>query len=395
MAAVIGWFVAGVRADLGRLQGAILLMCALWCGAIFVSFLHWNQQVEAPHGRLLFPVLGSFALLFAVGLARLPQPRIVLGVVVVGLLVLSFAAPLAYIRPAYAWPELFPPDQLADRRPQVASHNLQYGEQVRLIGVGLDRASAAPGEWLNVTLCWTAAHPITRNLTVFVHLLGRENLVVGARNTWPGLGRFPTSLWPAGRAFCDTIPVSVETTAPVPELYGIEAGWYEAETNDRLEAVDAAGQLVLPPVVDRVRIAPSEPLRVSPQHVTQADFGQAMLIGFDAPAQARPGERTLLRLYWRATATLPQDYTVFVHLLDGAGQPVVQADAEPRDRGYPTSAWIAGDVIPDDHVLDLPANLAPVDYVLQVGLYLAPNGPRLPLKPSGDAFALGVLRVMR
>jgi hypothetical protein len=152
---------------------------------------------------------------------------------------------------------------------------------------------------------------------------------------------------------------------------------------------------VLPPVVDHVRIAPSQPLRVSPQHVTQADFRQAMLIGFDAPAQARPGEPTLLRLYWRATATLPQDYTVFVHLLDGAGQPVVQADAEPRDRGYPTSAWVAGDVIPDDHVLNLPANLAPGDYVLQVGLYLAPNGPRLPLKPSGDAFSLGVLRVTR
>ncbi len=395
VAAIIGWLVASVRADLGRLQGAILLMCALWCGAIFVSFLRWNQQVEAPHGRLLFPVLGSFALLLVVGLARLPQPRIVLGVVVVGFLALSFAAPSAYIRPAYAWPALFPPDQLAGRRPEVASHNLQYGEQVRLIGVALDRASAAPGEWLNVTLCWTAAHPITRNLTVFVHLLGRENLVVGARNTWPGLGRFPTSLWPAGRAFCDTIPVLVETTAPVPEVYGIEAGWYDAKTNDRLEAVDAEGQLVLPPIVGRVRIAPAQPLRVSPQHVTQADFGQAMLIGFDAPAQARPGERTLLRLYWRATETLPQDYTVFVHLLDGAGQPVAQADAEPRGRGYPTSAWVAGDVIPDDHALNLPANLAPGDYVLRVGLYLAPNGPRLPLKPSGDAFTLGVLRVTR
>lgn len=395
IAAIVGWLRAGVRLDLCRPQPAALLMCALWCGAVFVSFLRWNQQVEAPHGRLLFPVLGSFALLLVVGLARLAEPRVVLGVVVVGFLVLSFAAPLAYIRPVYAWPELFPPDQLADRKSQVTSYNLQYGDQVQLIGVALDHVSVVPGQWLNVTLCWTAAHPITRNLTVFVHLLGRENLVVGARNTWPGLGRFPTSFWPVGRAFCDTIPVLVETAAPVPELYGIEAGWYDAETNDRLEAVDAAGQLVLPPIVGRVRIAPAQPLRVSPQHVAQADFGPAMLVGFDVPAQARPGDQTLLKLYWRATATLPQDYTVFVHLLDSAGQPVAQADAEPRGRAYPTSTWVVGDVIPDVHALDLPADIAPGDYVLRVGLYLAPNGPRLPLKPSGDAFTLGVLRVTR
>jgi hypothetical protein len=118
------------------------------------------------------------------------------------------------------------------------------------------------------------------------------------------------------------------------------------------------------------------------------------LIGFDALAQARPGDMVPLRLYWRATATLDQDYTVFVHLLDGSGWLVAQADSQPRGGAYPTSVWAAGDVIPDDHKLNLPAHLTPGDYTLSVGLYLAPNGPRLPLKsPAGDAFVLGVLRI--
>jgi len=286
-----------------------------------------------------------------------------------------------------------PPDKLVVLAPQVASRDLQYGDEARLIGFALDRPSASPGEWLNVTLCWTAMRPITRNLTVFVHLLGRDNLVVGARNTWPGLGRFPTSLWPVGRAFCDALPIFVEPTAPVPELYGIEAGLYHAKTDDRLEAADASGQPIMPPVVGRVRIAPASPLRVSPQHTQQADFGAVKLTGFDAPDQARPGEPVPLQLYWRAVMTLPQDYTVFVHLLDATGQLAAQADAEPRGGAYPTSAWAVDDVIPDQHTLSLPANLAPGTYTIRMGLYLAPNGPRLPLKPSGDAFTLGLLQV--
>jgi hypothetical protein len=55
---------------------------------------------------------------------------------------------------------------------------------------------------------------------------------------------------------------------------------------------------------------------------------------------------------------------------------------------------MAGDVIPDDHTLNLPVALAPGAYTIRAGLYLAPDGPRLPLRSSaGDAFTVGVLQV--
>ena len=405
---LIGWIVppltAGRRSPFTGLQypipnarnrqSAILVVCGLWCIAILVSFLRWNQQVAAPHGRLLFPMLGAFAVLLVAGLARLPHPRIVLGIIVAGFLLLSLAVPFVYIRPAYAHPELFPPDQLAVRRSSFVIRPLLYGDEARLIGFGLDRPSVSPGGGLNVTLCWAAVRPMTNNYTLFVHLLGRENLVVGARNTWPGLGRFPTSLWPVGQAFCDVTPVRVETWADAPELYAIEAGLYDAKADNRLEAADESGEPVMPPIVGRVRVVPAQPLRVSPQRTSQADFGSAVLIGSDEPEGAHPGDAVPLRLYWRAVSLLDQDYTVFVHLLDSSGKLIAQADSQPRDNAYPTSAWAAGDVIPDDHILKLPADLAPGDYAIRVGLYLAPNGLRLPLKSSaGDAFTLGVLQV--
>jgi len=340
-------------------------------------------------------MLSAFSVLLVAGLARLPHPRIVLGIIVAGFLLLSLAVPFVYICPAYAHPELFPPDQLAIHRSPFVIRPLLYGDEARLIGFSLDRPSVSPGGWLNVTLCWTAVRPMTNNYTLFIHLLGRENLVVGARNTWPDLGRFPTSLWPVGRAFCDVTPVRVETWADAPELYAIEAGLYDAKTEDRLEAANESGEPVMPPLVGRVRVAPAQPLRVSPQHAAQANFGSAVLIGFDAPEGAQPGDAVPLRLYWRAVSVLDQDNTVFVHLLDSSGKLITQADSQPRSGAYPTSAWAAGDVVPDDHTLNLPAHLAPGDYVIRVGLYLAPNGPRLPLRSlTGDTFTLGVLRVM-
>jgi hypothetical protein len=403
IASAAGWVVS--RSSISNLQfpisntynrqSPILLICGVWCCAIFISFLRWNQQVAAPHGRLLFPMLGAFALLLVAGLARLPRPRIVLGIIVTGFLLLSLAVPFVYIRPAYAYPEFFPPDQLAVRHSSSAMRPLLYGDEARLIGFSLDRLSVSPGDWLNVTLCWVAVRPMTNNYTLFVHLLGRENLVVGARNTWPGLGRFPTSLWPVGQAFCNVTPVRVEAWADAPELYDVEVGLYDTRADNRLEAANESGEPMLPPIVGRVRVAPAQPLHVSPQRTSQANFGSAALIGSDAPESAHPGDAIPLRLYWRAASLLDQDYTVFVHLLDSSGKLITQADSQPRGGAYPTSAWATGDVIPDDHTLKLPADLAPGDYVIRVGLYLAPNGPRLPLKSSADdVFTLGALRVV-
>ena len=94
---------------LRRPSSVILLMCLVWCGSIFVSFVRWNQQVEAPHGRLLFPMLGAFALLLVAGLAQLPRPRLVMGAVS-ACCMLGACRAFVYIRPAYAWPELVPAD---------------------------------------------------------------------------------------------------------------------------------------------------------------------------------------------------------------------------------------------------------------------------------------------
>jgi 4-amino-4-deoxy-L-arabinose transferase-like glycosyltransferase len=61
-------------------------------------------------------------------------------------------------------------------------------------------------------------------------------------------------------------------------------------------------------------------------------------------------EGPVVRLRWRATGPLVDDYTVFLHYLRD-GEMVAQADARPAGGHYPTPLWRPGDVINDDHLI--------------------------------------------
>ena len=68
----------------------------------------------------------------------------------------------------------------------------------------------------------------------------------------------------------------------------------------------------------------------------------------------------------------------FVHLLDQSGQYVTGLDAPPFGGRYDMRAWLPGDIVPDERLLTIPADLSPGEYSLQVGLYLPADGSRLP-----------------
>ena len=97
-------------------------------------------------------------------------------------------------------------------------------------------------------------------------------------------------------------------------------------------------------------------------------------------AQASPGDELDVQLYWEAiNPNRPQyDYTIFVHLLNEAGELAANADGLPQGGRYPTGAWVPGDVVVDGHRLLLPPDLASGNYEIRVGAYLLETGERLP-----------------
>ena len=90
-----------------------------------------------------------------------------------------------------------------------------------------------------------------------------------------------------------------------------------------------------------------------------------------------PGQSLPLTLYWQAAAPLPQQYTVFLHLLGADQQRYAQDDGPPLKGLQPMAYWQQGETLPDYRSLILPTDLPPGRYRLEVGLY-SEEGERLP-----------------
>lgn len=129
----------------------------------------------------------------------------------------------------------------------------------------------------------------------------------------------------------------------------------------------------------------------------QLDFGkpggQIRLVGADLPSAVKPGAAVPLVIYWQSLSPVQANYTTFVHLLDSSGKIVAQLDLAPLSGTRPTSIWKPGETVRDEYPLTLPANLAPGEYRVSLGLYIAPNGGRLALTSGGDEAEIGKLVV--
>jgi len=73
-----------------------------------------------------------------------------------------------------------------------------------------------------------------------------------------------------------------------------------------------------------------------------------------------------LTLYWQTSETPALDYTVFIHIVDEAGQVVTQGDGPPVGGFWPTSVWGPGQAVTDTHRLTVPKAGT---YRVLVGLY--------------------------
>ncbi len=137
-----------------------------------------------------------------------------------------------------------------------------------------------------------------------------------------------------------------------------------------------------------------------------ARFGQGIrLLGYDLAApSSRPGETVGLTLYWTSDGGLATRYKVFTHLLGdvfnaGGGNFLWgQADNEPAANTRPTTTWREGEVIVDEYAIPVDPAAPPGAYRIEVGLYDAITGERLPVldsdgSPMGDHVILTVVGV--
>lgn len=109
----------------------------------------------------------------------------------------------------------------------------------------------------------------------------------------------------------------------------------------------------------------------------------------------RAGTPYTVTLQWRATGPTEVPLTVFTQLLDRSGRLVAQHDGPPAEGLRPTHDWRPGEVITDQHVISLPADLPPGTYRLIVGLYDTQTGQRVPAPGPDNAIPVTEVNVVR
>jgi hypothetical protein len=124
--------------------------------------------------------------------------------------------------------------------------------------------------------------------------------------------------------------------------------------------------------------------------------GMARLIGYEVQQSDR---QVTIDWYWQRGDQVDHPYVVFNHLVDAQGQIMAQQDGRPQAGQPLMTCWQPAEIYRDRQVIELPANLPPGAYRLQVGLYNAVNGRRVPVKEattaSIDQIEIGPIEVTR
>lgn len=139
-------------------------------------------------------------------------------------------------------------------------------------------------------------------------------------------------------------------------------------------------------------IAPAYPRQILPpsaveriEHPLDYTFSDSIeLLGYDIEVNQKEAAVTL-GLYWRATGTPKEDYTVFTHLIGPDGDLHGQHDGYPQDGAFPTTLWRKGDIVRDMHRLPIEPSAPSGNYRIRVGLYLLSTMQRLPIVKEGTA----------
>jgi hypothetical protein len=103
-------------------------------------------------------------------------------------------------------------------------------------------------------------------------------------------------------------------------------------------------------------------------HTAGFNRGQiAIPLAIHGPLQANDVLR--VNVIWHPLQTLIQNFKVFVHLVDPAGNVIAQYDGHPQSGQYPTAHWIPGELIEDAYPILFPADAPPGPYRVFLGLY--------------------------
>ncbi|MCC7358725.1 MAG: glycosyltransferase family 39 protein [Anaerolineales bacterium] len=354
-----------------------LHVVALLALTLALAIAHQNEFLVP--GRYLLPTLPAVALLLvggwrelAVGRRLRTAERRGWQAVSAGVLLIAWAIPIWTLLPAYARPTPLSVAAAGGLEPQTYFFN----GQIELLGYSFPERVVA-GRPAALRLCWQAVTLIEADYTVFLEIVGPDNLGYGRLLTFPGHGNYPTTSWPLSRPFCDTYTLPVQAGLPAPSLAHVRVSVLRPD-GDALPVADINGAgLPEPEVYLEFKANPAPGAAPAVAHVVDYRFGSAIrLTGYTLDLA---GPRPMVTLRWEALADGGANDVVFVHLRDTPETRYAQGDSLPLSGAYPTWLWRRGEVVLDPHPIELPTDRPAPRVDLYVGLFDAVSQERVPV----------------
>jgi len=262
-----------------------------------------------------------------------------------------------------------------------------WEDGVRLLGYDLASRAYQPGDGLALSLYYQTANPPKKDYLLRLQLVDRTGAVLAESLSSPGGKAYPTSQWGEGVMIKSQHSLTIPPDASGGRLK-LRASLIDAEGEPLPVRRHPWGfwakkhlDLTAVRVSERQRSDQLPPI----ERAMRADLGdQVEFHGYSLEsAQVEPGSVLRLTLYWQARQRMTVSYTVFTHLLGKDGGIWGQRDNIPVKGTYPTTSWVEGEVITDEYEFPVKSDAPPGHYQIEVGMYDAATGQRLPIFDEG------------
>ena len=329
-----------------------------WFLAIYGSLVLFMLQTPAAQGRLLFPAIVPLALGFAYGLKWYRWG--------------SYGPYLALITTLYCVVWVIPPiyaqpTAVATLPVEAVSLATDMGQGLTLVGAHVETETAVPGELIWLTLYWQAETIPEVSPEFVVELFGRDLVRIGNLHSYHGRGLYPATLWPPHQIIADRFAIRLVDEVDTPVLGRLFVRLVE-ETEGRAGVE-----------VGQVKITPTQWPTASGTIMAQIGEGIGLTAVALSQTEVTPGEIITIAVEWQVDAPPNGMFTTLVHLVDDEQRPLATGDSLPLAGDYPTTVWLAGELISDAYSLTIPADLPNGRYALLLGMYDLNTLVRLPL----------------
>ena len=305
------------------------------------------------------------------------------------------------LRPRGAFYQVVQPGD-ASIPPELAMIEPAAAGELEIVAYGLPQSNVTAGDIVPLTLAMRAPAGAEAFYVPVVTLdQGDEKLVFEFTTD----GHLITPQWQPGEVIVERFDLPLPHNLDAGE-YAVTVGMRDLSAGRNTDLALSAGDLMVAEAtrpIDTRRLLTT--FRQRAGLVTakaRKGLSERRSAPWDEPIRAQPGDTINVTLEWQSLAPAEESYTVFLHLIDLANQPLVTLDYTPLGGSTPTHLWIPkwlpGQRMLDPYRLELPQDLPPGEYLIEAGLYEMTGGRRLHLADPagnlvGDRYILGPIVV--